>query len=123
MSRQPANRRYPRVARVNEVVREVIGEELERLSDPRLELVTVTGVDVKADLRNATVYYSTFRRSDEELEDVERALVSVSPLLRQRIGQQVRLKSTPAITFVLDPAIVAGERIDDLLRDDAERPG
>ena len=51
-------RRYPRMARVNEVVREVIADELERLSDPRLGLVTVTGVDVSADLRHATVYYS-----------------------------------------------------------------
>jgi ribosome-binding factor A len=49
-------RRYPRMARVNEVVREAIGDELERLNDPRLGLVTVTGVDVSADLRHATVY-------------------------------------------------------------------
>ena len=38
------------MARVNEVVLRVIADELERLSDPRLGLVTVTGVDVSADL-------------------------------------------------------------------------
>jgi ribosome-binding factor A len=46
------------MARVNEVVRETIADELERLSDPRLGLVTVTGVEVSPDLRHATVYYS-----------------------------------------------------------------
>ena len=59
-------RRYPRMARVNEVVREVIADELERLSDPRLGLVTVTGVDVSADLRHATVDYSALDSGREQ---------------------------------------------------------
>ncbi len=46
-SASAAARRYPRMARVNEVVREALGDELERLSDPRLGLVTITGVDVE----------------------------------------------------------------------------
>ena len=52
-------RKYPRTARVNEVMLEVLADELERMSDPRLELVTLTGVDVTRDLAYATVYYST----------------------------------------------------------------
>jgi ribosome-binding factor A len=55
VSRHGSPRKYPRTARVNEVVREVLAEELERLSDPRLGLVTVTSVDVSPDLRHATV--------------------------------------------------------------------
>ena len=48
VSRQPRRpARYPRMARVNEVVREALGDELERLNDPRLGLVTITGVDVE----------------------------------------------------------------------------
>ena len=47
----------PRMARVNEVLREVLAEEIELVasSDPRLELVTVTGVACDPDLRHATV--------------------------------------------------------------------
>ena len=59
-------RRYPRMVRVNEVVREVVADELERLSDPRLGLVTVTGVDVSNDLRHATVYYSALDAGREQ---------------------------------------------------------
>ncbi len=51
------------MARVNEVVRETLGDELEKLNDPRLGLVTITGVDVSADLRDATVYYSALGRA------------------------------------------------------------
>ena len=46
MARPTSPRRYPRMARVNEVVREALADELERLNDPRLGLVTITGVDV-----------------------------------------------------------------------------
>ena len=46
-------KRYPRTARVNEVMLEVLADELERMGDPRLELVTLTGVDVSRDLAHA----------------------------------------------------------------------
>ena len=58
-------RRYPRTARVNEVVLETLAEELERLSDPRLGFVTLTGVDVSPDLRQATVYYSVLGPAEQ----------------------------------------------------------
>jgi ribosome-binding factor A len=127
-SRKPP-RRYPRTARVNEVVRETIGDELERLSDPRLGLVTITGVDVTADLRQATVYYSALGRADKrgtgvvpELEPEQRvatqaALEAAAPRLRASLGRQVRLKCTPELTFRQDPSIDAGNRIEAIIRD------
>jgi ribosome-binding factor A len=127
-SRKPP-RRYPRMARVNEVVREAIGDELERLNDPRLGLVTVTGVDVSADLRQATVYYSALGRADKrgtgvvpELEPEQRvatqaALDAAAPHLRASLGRQVRLKYTPELNFRQDPSIAAGDRIEAIIRD------
>ena len=55
-------KRYPRTARLNEAVLEVLADELERMNDPRLELLTFTGVDVSRDLSHATVYFSTLGR-------------------------------------------------------------
>jgi ribosome-binding factor A len=127
------------MARVNEVVREAIGDELERLSDPRLGLVTVTGVDVSADLRQATVYYSALGRADKrgrgvvpELEPEQRvstqaALAAAAPHQRASLGRQVRFKYTPELTFREDPSIAAGDRIEAIIRDlhrsDDGRPG
>ena len=85
-------RRYPRTARVNEVVLETLAEELERLSDPRLGFVTLTGVEVSPDLRQATVYYSV-------------------------LGHQVRLKYLPRLSFREDPAITTGQRVEDIIRE------
>ena len=130
MTRHGSPRKYPRTARVNEVVREVIAEELERLSDPRLGLVTVTGVDVSADLRHATVYYSalvaTGRRgggepvlttSDDTRAATQSALRAAAPHMRAALGRQVRMKYVPELVFREDPAVAQGERVDQILRD------
>ena len=129
MSRHGAPRKYPRMARVNEVVREALGDELERLSDPRLGIVTITGVDVSADLRQATVYYSALGRTGkkgravvadlepEQREELDAALKSAAPHLRAELGRQVRMKYTPELVFRADPSIAAGNRIDAIIRE------
>ena len=120
-----AHRRYERTARVNEVVREVVADELERLSDERLGFVTVTGVEVTPDLRQATVYYSALApargKADadaqaEAAEETAVALRSVTPHLQAAINRQVRMKYTPHLVFREDPAIRTGERVDEILR-------
>jgi ribosome-binding factor A len=119
-----AARRFERTARVNEVVREVLADELERLSDPRLGFVTVTGVEVTPDLRQATVYYSALipapGEGEAEGETAKKktavALRSATPHLQAVIGRQVRMKYTPHLVFREDPAIRTGERVDEILR-------
>ena len=104
-----ATRRYERTARVNEVVREVLADELERLSDPRLGFVTVTGVEVTPDLRQATVYYSALAPTpgnpDAEAEAAKEtalALRSVTPHLQAAIAVAVVAESNHHLTEVLD---------------------
>lgn len=68
-----APRKYPRSARVNEVLREVLAEELERLSDAddRLNLLTITAVECDADLRHAAVLFSRLEKEGAAaLDDV-----------------------------------------------------
>ncbi len=125
--RRPAPRRYPRMARVNEVVREAVADEIERLSDPRLGLVTITGVEVNPDLRSATVYYSSLDTTQggqtqggqvvSPRESTRAALDAAAPHLRAELGRQVRLKYLPELRFREDPAIVQGQRIEQIIRD------
>jgi ribosome-binding factor A len=113
-------KRYPRTARVNETVLEVLAEELERMNDPRLELVTLTGVEVTRDLAYATVYYSTLARSatgdDAAADDAAAALHAGASHLRGVLGRSVRIRQVPRLTFKVDPGIVAGQRVDEILR-------
>ena len=115
-------RKFPRTARVNEVMLEVLADELERMSDPRLELVTFTGVKVTRDLSYATVYYSTLGATVAPdapttfAENADEALRKAAAHLRGVVGRQMRIRQVPALTFEVDPGIVAGQRIDEILR-------
>jgi ribosome-binding factor A len=106
------NKRYPRVDRVNEVMRQVLAEELERLADAddRLGLLTVTAVQVDPDLRHAAVLLASLS------EEAEEALRAQRVHLQRAIARQMRIKRTPQLSFAVDPAIESGNRIEDLLR-------
>ncbi len=114
--RRQQPRRYPRTARANEVVLEVLGEELERLSDPRLGFVTLTGVELNTDLRVADVYY-TVLGTEEEHASTAAGLQSATPHLRAVVGREVKLKFVPELRFHEDPAVAQGARIEAILRE------
>ena len=109
---------YPRALRVNQVLRQVVAEELERLADAdEVPMVTVTSVEVAADMRTAVVYLASL--------DDQTALVLEEQRghLQHLIGTQMTMKRTPRLTFRADPAIAAGSRVEELLRGlDRERP-
>jgi ribosome-binding factor A len=103
---------YPRTARVNEVLREVVADAIERLADvdDRLRLITVTEVDTTPDLSRATVYLSS-------LPDPARdALGGQRAHLQAMIAREVRLKRTPHLVFEPDPSVTQGDRVDEILR-------
>ena len=110
--------RYPRTARVNEVLREVVAGEIERLSDhdERLLLVTVTAVVSEPDLRHATVFLSSLGEAAREGLEQQRYRIQAA------IGRQARFKRTPQLTFSADPAVAEGERVEEILRR-LDRPG
>jgi ribosome-binding factor A len=115
MTRRGSTRRYPRTARVNEVVREALAGDLERMSDPRLEVVTITGVEVSSDVRYADVDYSTMG-TPEQADAAASALASVTGRLRTMLGREVRLRYTPELRWHVDPAIAQGARIEAVIK-------
>jgi ribosome-binding factor A len=104
---------YPRTARVNQVLQEILAEEIERRADvdDRLRLVTVTGVEVSPDLRHARVFVGS--ASEEALD----ALGAERPGLQRAIARQVRMKRTPALQFANDPAIDHATKVEEILRE------
>jgi ribosome-binding factor A len=114
MKREP-QRRYPRTARVNELVREILGDALERIDDERLELVTITHVRVDPDLRHAVVEFSSLGEGEDEAAE---ALVEHRVRLQTAIARQARLKRTPELRFTVDRVIESADRIERLLHGD-----
>lgn len=104
-----------RMLRVNSIIREVLADEIERMNDTRLDLVSVTGVDTSADLREAVVYVDVL--GEERRDDALRALGGAAKRLQSILGSQVRMKYTPTLEFRIDPGVAGGEKIEEILRE------
>ncbi len=115
---------YPRTARLNEVVREIVADELERLDDDRLLDVAVTEVHVDPDLRHATVWFDSLIGPEGDAVVIE-AFAEHRIRLQAAIGRQARMKRTPLLSFRPDDVVRSAERIEQLLRDrrgEGDRP-
>lgn len=110
-----SNRRFPRTSRVNELLREILADELERLDDTRFELVAISGVEVDRGLEHAVVYIDSLGGVEEDDRAVA-ALEVVRARLQSAVGRQARLRNTPRLEFRVDHGIRAGERVDEILR-------
>lgn len=91
----------------------MLAEEIERLvdTDERLTLLTITAVETDRDLRRATLLFS--RLGPVEIE----ALGDARVRLQATVARQVRLKWTPLLSFAQDPAVVGGQRVEEILRE------
>jgi ribosome-binding factor A len=110
-----------RMRRVNESLRQVLAETVPELKDPRIGLVTITGVVTTGDLRHATVYVSVLGNEKKRAATM-RGLEAAHGVLQSRLARQLRMKRTPQLTFEYDPSVERGVRmsrlIDDLAPDD-----
>jgi ribosome-binding factor A len=107
--------RSPYLRKVNEALHQVVAEEVERLKDPGLGFVTITGVEACPDLRSARVYYSVLGDEDQHRETAA-ALLRASSRIRAVVGRQVRLKFLPELHFEPDAAIERGLHMEEVLR-------
>jgi ribosome-binding factor A len=100
-------------------VGELLHEEISRIiqhetKDPRLGFVTVTGVDVSPDLRQAQVYITVF--GDKlEVKNTLAGLTSATSFFRRLLGQSLSLRHVPELTFKIDTSVAYGLHIDSLL--------
>lgn len=104
-----------RTERVQKLARQVLGEAIQDLKDPRIGFTTVTAVRISTDLRHARVLVSVLGSEEEQKETME-GLESAKPHLRKELGRQVRMKYLPELTFQLDRQAEEAEHLESLLR-------
>ena len=117
-------------ARVSAHLHESLASLLaQRVRDPRVRGVTITGAQVSGDGSIARVYYSVLGSAAEQRE-AQQGLESVARFLRGEIGRALHLRNAPELRFEFDASLAAGERIDTLLRQlhddgppDSDEPG
>lgn len=105
--------------RVNEQAREVISEILLfEISDPRLDMVTITAVEVSFDRSVANVYYST---EPARYTEVAQAFAAAAGRIRSLMAKKLSWRIAPELRFHLDESVDNAERIAHALNADLER--
>ena len=113
---------FRRADRVADAIQEEVSDLLRlRIKDPRIGFVTITGVEVTADLRHARIFFSVV--GDRAARDAtQRGLDSATGFIQGALGRRLRLRFTPTIEFRFDPSIERGARIERLLKEIETRP-
>ena len=104
-----------RLARVRENVKETVSMMLEReIKDPRIGFVTITDVDISADLRHCKIFFSSLG-GEKQHEKALAGLQSAKGFIRSELGKRLRMKYTPEIEFHFDTSVEQGVRIAEIL--------
>jgi ribosome-binding factor A len=112
-----------RPERVGELIRQAVAEFLTaHVRDPRVGFVTVTGVEVSADLSHATVRVSVMGGEEEKARSLE-GLTSAARFLRASLARDLRLRTSPELHFQLDRGIEHAQRIERVLKELKEQDG
>jgi ribosome-binding factor A len=93
------SRRSIRMA--DQIMRELALMLSENIQDPRLELVTVSGVRLSPDLTVATVLY-TMHGDAERIKAAKDALYQAKGFLRSHLGRRIKTKFIPDLRFEHD---------------------
>lgn len=108
-----------RMRRVDEGIRQVIGDAVGDLKDPRVGFVTVTDVRTSPDLRHARVYVSVLGDA-EQRESTLAGLRSAHGYLQGRVAGELRLKRTPTLAFTYDETTDRAMRVDAIMQHEAQ---
>ena len=107
----------PRTRKLSESVKEAIAGILAtEISDPRLDMVTVTDAQVSSDLMLANVYV-TAHGDEDRYDDVLAGLESAKGRIRSLLGKRVKSRFTPELRFYIDDSVDQGMRIAEALQD------
>jgi len=104
-----------RKERVEGLLQQVVCEILQEIKDPRVGFLTVTGIKMSPDLRQAKIYFSVIG-DDQARETTLQGLKSAKGFIRTELGKKIRLRFIPEIEFVIDRSLDHGLKIFSLLK-------
>ncbi|MFQ5812700.1 MAG: 30S ribosome-binding factor RbfA [Anaerolineae bacterium] len=103
-----------RQKQISNLIQKELGDLLEKkVSDPRLDFVTITAVEVSPDLRQAHIFVSALENQQEAMKGLDHAV----SFLRRELASRLFLRYVPELTFHLDDSLERGERIHQLLEE------
>lgn len=111
-----------RNARVADQIQRELAELVRtELKDPRVGMITLTGVELTADFAHAKIFFTTLidgAERDETLAGLQRA----AGFLRGHLGKRLHIHNIPELHFHFDESVERGFRLSQLI-DDAVADG
>jgi ribosome-binding factor A len=107
---------HRRNERVAEEIRGVLAEAIREVRDPEVGFVTLTGVDLSPDLRQARVFVSRLG-TEADRDAAVSALNHAAAFLRHAVAMRARLRYTPVLRFVSDPTLERGSRVEAIIKE------
>ncbi len=113
---------YSRTQRVGDYLQRELASLIQReIRDPRVGMVSITGVDVSRDLGHARVYVTVLgKNSSEDAEESVAALNKAAGFLRSQVSRDSSLRSVPQLRFYFDTSVGRGRDLDALIRKAAD---
>ncbi len=113
---------YSRTQRVADYLqRELAGLIQHELRDPRVGMVSITGVNVSRDLGHAKVYFTVLGcDSSEDASESSEALNKAAGFLRSELSRESTMRSVPQLRFYFDSSVGQGRHLEDLIKQAAE---
>jgi len=110
-------REFKRSARVGDLLcREISNVLLRDITDPRVEMITITGAKVSDDIRHATVFFSVIG-DENRWKDASKGLASAKGYIKRELGKRLEIKYIPDLKFIQDKTMETGSRIDKMIAD------
>jgi ribosome-binding factor A len=110
-----------RTDRVAEAVQALVAELLLReIKDPRIGLVTITGVEITPDLRHARVFFSCMGNDAQRVQS-QKGLTSAAGFVRSQVARRLGLRVAPQFVFEFDSSFDEADRVARLIKDTRPR--
>jgi ribosome-binding factor A len=103
-----------RPQKLGDLIQRELSELLQReLRDPRVGMITITGVDVSPDFSHAKVFFTVLEK--QRLEHASEGLRRAAGFLRSQLAKRIKLYTTPELRFEYDESVERGDRLSRLI--------
>ena len=109
-----------RPGKLGDLIQRELSELLQReLRDPRVGMITITGVDVSPDFSHAKVFFTLLEK--QNLQEAMQGLRRASGFLRSQLAKRIKLYTTPELRFEYDESVERGDRLSRLIDSTKEK--
>lgn len=106
---------FLRTGRVAEQIQRELADLIQmEVKDPRVGLVTLTGVEVTQDYAHAKVYFTTMKSADQAPK-AQTGLEHAAGFLRTQLAHRMKLRIMPQLHFIYDTSVENGVRLSQLI--------